>query len=242
MLQDNICTSGLRTTAGSKVLDSYLPPFDATTVAKLRAAGAVLIGKTNMDEFGMGSTTENSAYKVRHALILYPTATKCLISTLVAIEHTRRRWQGHRLGSYAGLPKAALARAQAWFLCRPVPLVSTWKLLLACCLFIVTTALCTVCRPTGYQQPLGHQPCAWGVLWRLSSSSSSAAVCGSTRQRHRRQHQAASTLLWCGWAQAQLWACLTLWPDCLCLLTGCHWAPHTQCGGCCAAAGGHCRT
>lgn len=64
-LQDNICTSGLRTTAGSKVLDSYLPPFDATTVAKLRAAGAVLIGKTNMDEFGMGSTTENSAYQVR---------------------------------------------------------------------------------------------------------------------------------------------------------------------------------
>lgn len=64
LLQDNICTSGLRTTAGSRVLDSYLPPFDATTVAKLRAAGAVLIGKTNMDEFGMGSTTENSAYKV----------------------------------------------------------------------------------------------------------------------------------------------------------------------------------
>jgi Asp-tRNA(Asn)/Glu-tRNA(Gln) amidotransferase A subunit family amidase len=69
LLQDNICTSGLRTTAGSKVLDSYLPPFDATTVAKLRAAGAVLIGKTNMDEFGMGSTTENSAYKVGYALV-----------------------------------------------------------------------------------------------------------------------------------------------------------------------------
>lgn len=68
LLQDNICTAGLRTTAGSKVLDNYLPPFDATTVAKLRAAGAVLIGKTNMDEFGMGSTTENSAYKVRPCL------------------------------------------------------------------------------------------------------------------------------------------------------------------------------
>jgi aspartyl-tRNA(Asn)/glutamyl-tRNA(Gln) amidotransferase subunit A len=73
LLQDNICTSGLRTTAGSKVLDTYLPPFDATAVARLRAAGAVLIGKTNMDEFGMGSTTENSAYKVssRQALLMF---------------------------------------------------------------------------------------------------------------------------------------------------------------------------
>jgi aspartyl-tRNA(Asn)/glutamyl-tRNA(Gln) amidotransferase subunit A len=46
------------------VLDSYRPPFDATAVSRLTAAGAVLLGKTNMDEFGMGSTTENSAYKV----------------------------------------------------------------------------------------------------------------------------------------------------------------------------------
>ena len=63
-LQDNICTKGLRTTAGSKILDSYTPPYNATAVAKLLAAGAVVIGKTNLDEFGMGSTTENSAYQV----------------------------------------------------------------------------------------------------------------------------------------------------------------------------------
>jgi aspartyl-tRNA(Asn)/glutamyl-tRNA(Gln) amidotransferase subunit A len=63
-LQDSICTAGLRTTAGSRVLDSYLPPFDATAVARLKAAGAVLIGKTNLDEFCMGSSTENSAYQV----------------------------------------------------------------------------------------------------------------------------------------------------------------------------------
>jgi aspartyl-tRNA(Asn)/glutamyl-tRNA(Gln) amidotransferase subunit A len=64
-LQDNICTAGTRTTAGSQILRDYVPTFDATAVSRLRGAGAVFLGKTNMDEFGMGSSTENSSYKVR---------------------------------------------------------------------------------------------------------------------------------------------------------------------------------
>src|SRR5690606_21825641 len=61
-VKDNIATLGQPTTGGSRVLEGYTSPFDATVVARLRAAGAIVIGKTNLDEFGMGSTGENSAY------------------------------------------------------------------------------------------------------------------------------------------------------------------------------------
>jgi aspartyl-tRNA(Asn)/glutamyl-tRNA(Gln) amidotransferase subunit A len=62
-LKDMLVTRGVVTTAGSKILEGWVPPFDATVVEKLRAAGAILIGKVNCDEFGMGSSTERSAYK-----------------------------------------------------------------------------------------------------------------------------------------------------------------------------------
>ena len=73
-IKDNICTKGVKTTCASKILDNFVPPYDATVMTKVKAEAPVLLGKTNLDEFAMGGSTENSAYHVTHN----PWNTKCV--------------------------------------------------------------------------------------------------------------------------------------------------------------------
>lgn len=82
-VKDNICTADMPSTAGSRILENYKPAYDATAVSKMRESGAIVVGKTNMDEFGMGSSTEASAYQVWLLGFLLFLLSHCKVMKLV---------------------------------------------------------------------------------------------------------------------------------------------------------------